>query len=185
MDSALFDSIIEPRDVNAFNDAPAALQGNDQQFAFDGFHETNSTWCPQFLNCQTTPKANLEVLSQPEPDTSSGKLGNSDNCEDPSNNRHQVLKNASNSCKRYQIDSPLEPGESSSTDDIPNSKSKRKSCEKQELDATSTTKRRRVTHNAQVLKQWIVDHIDFPFPTADEKAVLCTITGLTMKQVRI
>lgn len=38
--------------------------------------------------------------------------------------------------------------------------------------------------NAKVLKKWLLDHKDYPYPTLDQVNNLCQLTGLTSKQIR-
>ncbi|KAI0030048.1 homeobox KN domain-containing protein, partial [Vararia minispora EC-137] len=38
-------------------------------------------------------------------------------------------------------------------------------------------------HTIDLLKAWLVDHADHPYPSAEEKKRLCAETGLSMSQV--
>jgi len=65
----------------------------------------------------------------------------------------------------------------------------RKSIRKESLLPGTTEKRHRhrdnfPEHVRQVLRQWLFDHKQYPYPDLKEKLLLCEQTGLSMNQVQ-
>ena len=79
---------------------------------------------------------------------------------------------------------PSEPNEASSSTKVTNTGKENKP----QLKSKSAVSKKRVClskRNTQILREWLLEHADNPFPTDSEKDILCLRTGLTLPKLNM